>query len=648
MNAKFFYPLLGLSLGIFITADLIQGVWFPACCLGLALLIWIVIYFYSKNPISNLKISNYHFLWILLLFCSIGSYDYLWSVKPYVDSNITQKKFFYEGVIEEAYTLANGDKFKVKVISMSDSSGKNIFCKNLNLLIKTNGYVGNKGDIITFPGKLNSFYTKDYSERMRHQGINFYANIKAENINKIGETNTIYHFFDNFRNQLTINLEKSTLKRETKGFLISFLLGQRNYLSPDIKNSITSSGLAHVLALSGLHIGLLISIIFFFLFPLSLIGLHKTKKILVLIFIWIYVCMTGFSPTTVRAAIMATLLIGALILERKNSSLNSLLAAVFIIILFDPTSLWDIGLQLSFICVASIIVFTNKTNPVEQHIHPNLHKFINLTLVTIITTFCTWTLIAYYFKSVSLLFLPANIILLPILPFYFGLGLLYLVLITFGIDINILSKVLDLINSFFVKTVDLLSFSGYSSIPFEINTYTLLLWLMGILLIAFAFLVDSKKNRKILSILASFTLLISVGMIFTSTSSSKFIRFQHSFTKLEIHIKDSNETQKFIFPRNNISKVDLGDIKILSIDQIIHRDSIISFKNKINEDCLFVGPNADIKQIADLLETSDVSRIIFHSGVGKNKKEELFHLIEESKWDKTYFLRETGSLEFEL
>lgn len=654
MNLRFFYPLIGLSAGIYLSAYLLSGLTLGLICMGLSFLIWSLITILSKNPITGLKLSSFHTLWIVSLFAGIGSIDYYFKCQPYLEADINGRKCSFTGKIEEVMTLSDGDRFKLKIIKIEDESGRNIKAKNINILLKTNGYLGHKDDIIYFKATPKSFGSspswKDYADRMKRQGFSYYSNVKYDEIQNLG-VSSVFHFLDDLKEYLIIKIEKSSLNRDTSEFLISILLGDRSFLSSGIKQTLNGAGLAHVLSLSGMHVAILFSIFLILLFPLSLFGYNKSRKIIGLILIWGYVLLTGGAPSTVRASIMASFIVIAFILERKNSALNALLTAVVLILIINPYNLWDIGLQMSFLCVASILIFTSKLNPVDHHSHPKLYKSINVILTTLVASVCTWVLVAYYFTSVPLLFLPANIILLPLLPLFVGTGFFYVVMLTLGIDFSWISKILDFFYKIFIEGAAVLSLSGNSIVQLDLPVLSVIMWLLGILGIAYVLHTQLQKYKTIVTIFSS--LLILSSILIPSLSSPSYensLKFTYSFTKLEAKYQNSNNTTKLEFPRQNVSQTTLDQIHILTVDCPLHSNSLqnlkITFPDKSKY--LFLGSYADIDQMAQIINEVDFKKIILHTSIGKNKKMELLHLLDESHWDKVYSLRDTGSLDLDL
>lgn len=650
-SAKFLFPFIGLGLGIFFADKFPSGIPVGLISVGLALALWVVVYSVSKDPLKGIKYRKFHSIWILLLFLGIGAFDFQINGKIFLNKEIGTKECNLKGEITDIKYYADGDRFCVKPISIHDQDGNEIKFKNLKLLLITDGYVASKGDIISFKGIPNKFKSNGSNAvNMEHQGIRYYIKSKTSEINKIGYDNSIFSSFRNLRENLIIKLENSKLHRSTLEFLTSIILGDKTLLSPETKSTLTSAGLGHILALSGMHVAIIYSIIFAILFPLSLIGKNRWRKISAIVLVWLFVIISGASPSTVRAALMATMVAVAFLLERKNSALNALFAAVLLILLFNPLYLWDLGLQLSFIAVLTIIVFANRFNNIEQHIHPLAHKVINLILISLVTTFSTWVLVAYYFGNVPLLFLPANFLLLPFLPIFVGVGMIYTAFLAMGLDLGLLASFLNHFHSIFIGMAEILSLSGQANQEIHLPVMSVILWL-GALAMAGLLFSGVAKRYKVAMTCSSLAMAIASVILIGKYElpSEKTIYFTNNFTHIEARVKAAEKSTRLIFPRNNISTLEIANLKVTSVDQRIHPDSLDIIKGApAASSVLLVGSHADFNQIKDLIENCNFNKIIIHSSLGKNQKERLLGLIDVSHWEKVHLLQENGSLQLSL
>lgn len=653
MNFHFLFPLLGLASGIVISGEYHTGFIFATGSMGLALLFWLLLHIISKDSTKGRKLAFLHNFWIYFLFAGIGALDFEVRETSYVSGFSEKTPYQFTGRITDVKYQTDGDRFQVKINEIKNEDGAPIDFKNVKILLKTDGYVGSKGDVITFSTKVKSISTeKDqnpYLKNLYHQGISHTANIKFEKIKKSGDAKGFSSWIDRIHDTLVVLIENSKINRDTGDFLISILLGDKTYLSSEARDTLSGAGMAHILALSGMHVAIIYTIILILLFPLALTGHRKTRKLVALAFIWFYVLITGVSPSTTRAALMLTFVVAAYILERKNSAMNSLMASVFIILLIDPLAIWNVGLQLSFFCVASILIFIDKLNPIDRHVHPFTYKISNLILISIITGVCTAMLVAYYFGKIPLLFLPGNVILLPFLPLFVFLGIMYITGLFFGLDMYPIAKGIEGYLNIYLKTADFLSNSGESVIHITVSSVALVMWIIGIILIGM--LIHIKRRKIILLSSAVACLLISFsGSVNSINRNQDTIRFKHSFTGMEVYATIDGVGKSYSFPRQNISSVTTDKYHILAIDQVIKESSLnkILYGIKDLSSYLMVGADADLKQIVHLIKTGTFKKIILHAGVGGKRKEVLMQMLDEEYWEKIHSLREEGGLELLL
>jgi competence protein ComEC len=162
-------------------------------------------------------------------------------------------------------------------------------------------------------------------------------------------------------------------------FLTGLLLGDRTDLSDEIKNAFMNTGTIHVLAVSGSHVVLVAEIIFIVVGLLRFTG--RTKYTLAIIFLIYYMFLTGATPSVVRATLMVILLYIGKILQERTDVYNLLGASAVIILLIEPRQLFDVGFQLSFSAVFSIVYFYPKVNGLMPKIPEAWDRFKALSTV---------------------------------------------------------------------------------------------------------------------------------------------------------------------------------------------------------------------------------------------------------------------------
>ncbi len=222
--------------------------------------------------------------------------------------------------------------------------------------------------------------------------------------------------------------------KEPENVLKALIVGDRNAIPMELRNDFNRVGAGHLLAISGLHIGIIAAASFFiFRWILSHIGFFLshgwTKKGAVLLSavpVVIYGLLSGMSPSTQRAVIMVMVFLTAFLFEREHDLINTLAIAAMLILIIHPPCLFSISFQLSFAAVFAIIYGLSKIpklRPIDQD-RTWKQKWTKCTIKLyyfILTSFFaiagTLPLVMYYFNQISLVGLPANIIFIPLIGF---------------------------------------------------------------------------------------------------------------------------------------------------------------------------------------------------------------------------------------
>jgi competence protein ComEC len=210
---------------------------------------------------------------------------------------------------------------------------------------------------------------------------------------------------------LTISLND----KEKSGLAQAILIGYRANLDNSLLVSYTNTGVVHVIAISGLHVGLIFSIIS--LLIKKIVGPRIGKFVSLftaLPIIWWFSILTGSSASVVRSALMSTISIIGNAFEKKPSTLNSLLASGFIQIIDDPNVILDLGFQLSYAAVASILIFNPLLNKIVYVKNPLVKVCLDMIFVTLSAQILTTPITIYYFHQFPVLFLLTNIIAVPL------------------------------------------------------------------------------------------------------------------------------------------------------------------------------------------------------------------------------------------
>lgn len=222
------------------------------------------------------------------------------------------------------------------------------------------------------------------------------------------------------RLKLLHRMQSGPLEPRYVGIAEALTLGWKADIDTNIQSSFRDAGIAHLLAVSGLHVGLLALMI-----RILLLWIGRERRgrivsgILRLIAVWLFALLTGLAPSTTRAALMFSLFIIADILGRRTPKINLLATAATITLACHPMLLFDIGWQLSYAAVTGILV----AKPVIEAFH---NKLWQAATVSVAATLATMPITITTFHRIHPYFLFANVVIVPLAGAMLGLSLIYM------------------------------------------------------------------------------------------------------------------------------------------------------------------------------------------------------------------------------
>tara|TARA_B100001964_G_scaffold171316_1_gene188552 strand:+ start:237 stop:2180 length:1944 start_codon:yes stop_codon:yes gene_type:complete len=305
----------------------------------------------------------------------------------------------------------------------------------------------------------------------------------------------------------------------------ALLLGYKDMLDRDTILTYSSSGAMHVLAVSGLHVGIIYLVLSSLLFFFDKIKCgNYMKAFLLVLALWAYAFLTGLSPSVLRAATMFSFVTIGSSLKRQTNIYNTLAASAFVLILYNPYIILKVGFQLSYLAVLGIVYLQPKLYNLYRTSNWLLDKIWVITTVSIAAQLATFPLGMYYFHQFPNYFLLSNLFVIPLATFIINGGILLFVVSTIPIIPNYIAWVVNkmlLFLNFSVEWVDSLPFSltlGISISAFE----TLLIYLLILLFIP-AIVNQNFRNIKIALLLTVFLLSYQIYEKMNMQKQSYFI-----------------------------------------------------------------------------------------------------------------------------
>jgi competence protein ComEC len=277
------------------------------------------------------------------------------------------------------------------------------------------------------PANPHQFNYKKYLEK---KDIFYQAYVKPNEFTIVGKDN---HFtIDDFEEasvQYSRNCFHALIPDTNLAAIATALLvGFQEELDPEIKTSFSRVGAMHILAVSGLHVGIIFVLLSYILFPLNRTTATKVLKAIILIgFLWGYAIIAGFSPSIVRASLMFTLLIPIISFRVPGNAYNNIASSAFLLLLYNPNYLFDVGFQLSYVAVFGIIYLYPFLKNWVVTKYWLIEKTWQLTAVSIAATIFTCPIVLYNFGQFPLSFLISNLIAVPLSTLIIYVGLLALI-----------------------------------------------------------------------------------------------------------------------------------------------------------------------------------------------------------------------------
>jgi competence protein ComEC len=355
-------------------------------------------YYFTHDSIQNITSQHFPLNKKIILNCTVT--DFPVEKAKSCKFSITTQSYWYND------TLVNCD---YKLILFIEKDSNSIRIKPGDVL-----------QILCKPQKIKSFPNSqgfDYATYMFRQGILFSAYVKKNFWVKTdsGSLSYIQKLAFTCKSRFLQSLKNIGLQGNNLAVASALTIGYKTDLDQEIKQAYSSSGTMHILAVSGLHVGLLYIVLGYMLQFLDFIKKIKFLKPLILIaIIWFYSLLTGLSPSVLRSALMLSFISFGQISNRQSFVANAIASSAFILLLINPMQITDVGFQLSYIAVIGIVLFYPFLVKLVYFKNIFLSNIWQLTAVSIAAQITTFPLTIYYFHQFPNYFILSNILAIPI------------------------------------------------------------------------------------------------------------------------------------------------------------------------------------------------------------------------------------------
>lgn len=576
MISWFKYPfirlLIPLSIGILL-AFFLRNITFSEKYVLFSLIILFILLllmFLTSVMVKNYRYRFFFSLFMIVFLILLGFFFVKIQDYNFIINDLSKIEcvpaYYVARLVECPAEKENSIKVMMEILQIKDNYGQ--FYDNDSKLIayfekNEKSHSLKYGDCITFitnpeivekPPNPEQF---DYKEYLYKKGVSHQVYLKSDAWMCLDHNmaNPIYQFSYWIRDFLLATMQRLGVQDDEYAVAAAILLGYDESLPLDLRQKYVAAGAMHILCVSGLHVGVI-----FMVFSYMLVFLNDRKKyqhllkhLVLLLLIWFYALLAGLAPSILRATIMLSFVLIGNIINRKGILLNSLAASAFILLCINPSNLFDIGFQLSYVAVIGIVILQKPISKMFYFKYKILNKIWEITSVTIAAQIATAPFTIYYFHQFPMYFWLSNLFMTPVSSIVI-IGGMIMLLIFFVPYLNdvvawIVSKMIYLMN-YGVSWIESLPNSIIKGLYINDVQFVLLL----LLLLSLMFFVELKRRRIIIYM-----------MIFVSL-----------FIVADIHhnLQKKNQKEMIVYSINNMTAIDFisGDEHLLLADSVFFDD----------------------------------------------------------------------------
>ncbi len=500
----------------------------------------------------------------------------------------------------------------------------------------------------------------DYKRYSLFQGITHQVYLQPDEFVVLNETNKRWlPSFLNTTREKVLNILRSNIKGDKElGLAEALLIGYKDDLDKTLVQSYTNTGVIHIIAISGLHLGLIYWLLVQLLKPMYRHKFIKWLRPLIIICgLWLFSLLAGGQPSILRSAVMFTCIVLGETLAKRTSIYNTLALSAFLLLCYNPYWLWDVGFQLSYSAVLSIVIFMRPVYNLFYIKNKLLDFFWKLNAVTIAAQILTLPVSIYHFHQFPTHFLLTNFIAVPLSSLIL-LGEIFLCIISFIPAValfsgHLLSLLIWFLNSY-IEKIEALPFSLWDSLQISlIQVAFLFIFIAGI---SYWMLEKTKTGLKIsLAALLSFFILRSISywemgkqqkiIVYNvpQHQAIDFINGRHYFFAGDPDLQANDFARNFHLKPSRILQ---RTAPLTSLNGLLKNDNYITFGNKnilLIDTTISFNPSLN-KYPIDLLIVSKNSTLYFSRLSNSLAIKRVVFDASTPAWKLKYFKKDCDSL----
>jgi competence protein ComEC len=659
---------IGFILGILVAFYLKPELTIVFIFLLISLLLLTISYVVQKYTIGN---TVYFGLITYIVSLFVGTTTQIVHTDYYRKSNYTHENNFFEKphilslVIREKLKSTNFNDRYIALINHIDSkkcSGRillNIRKDSLSHPFETGTSLYIKGTAYKNkpPNNPNQF---DYSAYLEKKQI--YAQLYSDKESiSIGSEykKDIWYYSSKLRTSIIYNLQKSNFNNTELNVAIALIMGQKQDVSPEIIQDYQYAGAIHILSVSGLHIGFILLFITFLLKPIPNTPKGSIIKLaIILVSLFSFAIIAGLAPSVVRSVTMFSFVAIGYHLRRSVNIYHTILVSFFLILLFQPSFLFDVGFQLSYIALFFIIWFQPLLASIWSPKTKGFEYMWGILTVSFAAQLGTLPLSIYYFHQFPGLFFITNLAIIPLLSFIMILGVIVMVLAAFDFvpyflskplewGIYLLNRVINSIASFEQFIIRDIPFNIYLMVTSYLVILTAIIWfkkpsyfkliilLISIITIQVSYIktqwdIKSQKEWVVLNLKKNTMITERIGENVNLYANDSIIKTDKSNSVLNYYIVANFSTLK--------SKQKIKNTAFFKDNKILILDSLGNYPKDIKPDVILItqSPRINVDRMLHLLQPtmvvadgSNYRTLLKHWKTSCEKQKIPFHDVRE-------------------
>lgn len=450
----------------------------------------------------NAKNKGAYILYGTIILVAVGSFALRYNTTITNVKPLYNNKYEVNGVVTDVYSRSGGYN-SIAVYLPQSLNGYLPF--DMTIQLNTYEYI-NIGEYINSEVMFEKVqqdekrfeYNRTLSKKMYVNTFSYnpvYSGVKF----KPPFIQSVKIFFSSIKENMSEKIDFYMNEKEA-GVFKSLLIGDKSDMDYGIGLDFSYAGLAHILAISGLHISIIAGLLkrFFDRFYIHVF----VSNIIIIVMIWGFVILTGLSNSTIRAGIMITITLLAYNLGEYSDNIHSLSISAVLILMINPFAIFDMGLTLSVVSTLGVIMASKWINKLIERFETDYKIFrmertkaiirsVTMTLGAIIFLMPFYVLV---FKQLNLLVIIANIVIAPIVSLIIGLGFIFILLVipfTMSLDFiySMLGQIINTLCEVLIYIVELIARVPYTTIPFR--TEFSVVWLIAFV-VAVVYIVVKK------------------------------------------------------------------------------------------------------------------------------------------------------------